>query len=94
MAIGPFKAIVYLKDPLVYSDGNYTIVYCRPIVDTSSPVAGKTSAEFIDLGSDNYNLGISVNISNIKAIVYEYEDGAIDLNIGEFSDHQGVLDLT
>ena len=95
MAVGATKAVVYLRKPIRVADAEYSIIYCTPVKDVESPLAGlSTNLIFINLGSTSSNLGVCTSVENIANIVYESTDGAIALVLSDLTGLQGFLNLT
>ena len=94
MPLGYDKAIVFLHKPIKISNVDALVIYCRPKLDSNSPLSGLgSSMTLIDLGYDSDNIGYSTRADNIFSIVYEYSDGAIALKLADFQSVQGYVSL-
>lgn len=96
MPNGNPRAVVYLKKPIRLGNGDYSIIYCRPKIDTSSPISSvDTNHKFIDLGVTASDTGVSVSFDSIETIIWDNTDGAIEaIRAAELVPLQGFINLT
>ncbi len=96
MSNGNPNAVIYLKKPIRIGEGDYSIIYCQPKVDSKSPLSGvSTTFKFIEIGvQSSSGIGYSVALDSIESIIWDDVDGSISAVLAtQLETLQGYLSL-